>query len=105
MGATGSAPRDRARYGQNGLSFAKSRDSSLFVGNDAAGQRLAVLLSLTRTAVACGINPEAYLTDMLIRMQTWPASRIDELLPWNWKPDAAEAGPPSGNVADGGKGL
>ena len=64
---------------------AKSRDSSLFVGNDEAGQRLAILLSLTRTAVACGINPEAYIADVLIRGQTWPASRIDELLPWNWK--------------------
>ena len=63
---------------------AKSRDSSLFVGNDEAGQRLAILLSLTRTAVACGINPEAYIADVLIRGQTWPASRIDELLPWNW---------------------
>ena len=68
--------------------MAKSRDSSLFVGNDEAGQRLALLLSLTRTAVACGINPEAYIADVLIRGQTWPASRIDELLPWNWKPPA-----------------
>ena len=64
---------------------AKTRDSSLFVGNDDAGQRLAVLLSLTRTAVACGINPEAYLADVLIRVQTWPASRLDELLPQNWQ--------------------
>jgi len=64
---------------------AKSRDSSLFVGNDDAGQRLAVLLSLTRTAVACGINPEAYLADVLIRVQTWPAARLDELLPQNWQ--------------------
>ena len=67
---------------------AKSRDSSLFVGNDDAGKRLAILLSLTRTAVACGINPEAYLADLLIRVQTWPAQRVDELLPWNWKAPA-----------------
>ena len=64
---------------------AKSRDSSLFVGNDEAGKRLAMLLSLTRTAVASGVNPELYLADVLIRVQTWPASRIDDLLPWNWK--------------------
>ena len=67
---------------------AKSGDSSLFVGNDEAGQRLAILLSLTRTALASGINPEAYIADLLIRVQTWPASRIDELLPWNWKTPA-----------------
>lgn len=65
---------------------AKSRDSSLFVGNDDAGHNLAVLLSLTRTAVACGINPETYLADVLLRIQSWPVSRIDELLPHNWRP-------------------
>lgn len=69
---------------------AKSRDSSLFVGNDDAGQRLAILLSLMRTAAGCGLNPERYIADVLIRVQTWPASRIDELLPHLWKPEGEE---------------
>jgi hypothetical protein len=32
-----------------------------------------------------GVNPLEYLTDILLRIQTWPADRIDELLPANWK--------------------
>jgi transposase len=76
---------------------AKSRDSSLFVGNDDAGKRLAILLTLTKTAVAHGLEPEAYLADVLIRSQT-PGVTVDELLPQNWKP-AAERFSPSGSVA------
>lgn len=64
--------------------MAKQRDSSLFLGNDEAGKSLAVLMSLACTAVAHGINPETYLADVLIRVQTTPTARIDELLPQNW---------------------
>jgi len=35
---------------------------------------------------ANGVNPVDYLADVLIRVQTHPASGIDELLPQNWKP-------------------
>lgn len=65
---------------------AKSRDSSLFVGNDDAGRRLAILLTLTRTAAAHGLNPAAYIADVLMRIQDHPASRVAELLPMNWTP-------------------
>jgi transposase len=37
------------------------------------------------------VNPVAYLADVLLRVQTHPASCIDELLPHNWKPP--EGGP------------
>ena len=68
---------------------AKFRDSSLFVGTDEAGKSLAVLMTLACTARAHGLNPETYLADALIRVQTTPVARIDELLPQNWKPVAA----------------
>jgi transposase len=32
------------------------------------------------------VNPIDYLTDVLMRVQTHPASRIDDLLPHNWAP-------------------
>jgi len=38
------------------------------------------------TCEANGVNPIAYLADVLMRVQTHPASRIDELLPQNWTP-------------------
>jgi transposase len=66
--------------------LARGRSSYLFVGHDEAGQNLAMLMSLVATAEACGKNPQAYLADVLLRVQTHPANRIDELLPQNWAP-------------------
>lgn len=65
---------------------ALARKNILFVGNDVAGDHLAVLQSLVSGCELNGVNPQEYLTDVLIRIQTHPASRIDELLPHNWQP-------------------
>ena len=55
-----------------------------------AGENLAGLYSLIATCEVNGINPVAYLADVLQRVQTHPASRIDELLPHSWKPPEAQ---------------
>lgn len=60
------------------------------MGSDEAGENLAGLYSLVATCEACGVNPVEYLADVLLRVQTHPASRIDELLPQNWKPPAQQ---------------
>jgi transposase len=65
---------------------ALGRKNFLFVGHDEAGENLAGLYSLIATCEANGVNPVAYLADVLRRVQTHPASCIDELLPHNWKP-------------------
>lgn len=65
---------------------AMGRKAFLFVGNEAAGKKLAVLQTLVSSCNSHGVNPQAYLTDVLIRIQTHPQSRIDELLPEKWKP-------------------
>jgi transposase len=65
---------------------ALGRKNFLFVGHDDAGENLAGLYSLIATCEANGINPVDYLADVLLRVQTHPASRIDELLPHNWTP-------------------
>jgi hypothetical protein len=44
--------------------------------------------------VTCKLNdvdPHAWLTDVLDRIATYPALRINELLPWNWKTSRKEA--------------
>ncbi len=57
-------------------------------GHDEAGAGLAGLYSLVATCEANGVNPEAYLADVLLRVQSHPAARIDELLPDRWMPPA-----------------
>ena len=69
---------------------ALGRKNFLFVGNDEAGENLAGLYSLIATCEANGVNPVEYLADVLIRVQSHPASRIDELLPQNWTPPRPE---------------
>lgn len=67
-----------------------TRKNSLFAGHDDAAENWAVVASLIQTCRLHGIDPQAYLTDILTRLvNLWPNSRIDELLPWNWRPDAA----------------
>lgn len=58
----------------------------LFVGNEDAGKRLAGLYSLVASCELNGVNPIAYLTDVLTRVDRHPMSRIDELLPDAWRP-------------------
>jgi transposase len=69
---------------------ALGRKNFLFVGTDEAGENLAGLYSLIATCEANGVNPVEYLGDVLIRVQTHPASRVDELLPHNWTPPRPE---------------
>jgi transposase len=44
-----------------------------------------VLMSLCTTCKALGIDPQAYLRDVLDRISTHPARRIEELLPDRWQ--------------------
>ncbi|HTZ86366.1 MAG TPA: IS66 family transposase [Solirubrobacteraceae bacterium] len=65
---------------------ALARKNSLFFGNEQAARHFSVLYSLVQTAEHHGVNALAYLEDVLMRVQTHPAARIDELLPDLWKP-------------------
>jgi len=47
------------------------------------------MYSLIFTAKLNGIDPQAWLADVLARIAEHPAHRIDELLPWNWRPRSA----------------
>ena len=64
---------------------ALGRKNWLFAGSDKGGQTAAVLMSLCTTCKELEINPEAYLRDVLDRISTHPASRLEELLPDRWK--------------------
>ena len=65
---------------------ALGRGNYLFFGNEEAGHDFAVLYTLVASCEKHGVNAIDYLTDVLMRVQTHPASKIDELLPHRWKP-------------------
>lgn len=65
------------------------RGNWLFAGSLRAGQRAAAIMSLIQSARLNGHDPYAYLKDVLTRLPTHKASRIDELLPHRWQPHAA----------------
>lgn len=68
------------------------RKNFLFAGSDAGGEVLANAMTVIETAKLSGVNPEAYLTDILGRIRTHDPKHLDELLPWTWKA-AREATP------------
>ncbi len=69
--------------------IALGRKSWLFCGSDRGGQRAAAMYSLIVTAKMNNIDPQAWLADVLARIANHPVHRLDELLPWNWKPAAS----------------
>ncbi|MDE1146813.1 MAG: IS66 family transposase [Azospirillaceae bacterium] len=69
--------------------IALGRKSWMFCGSDRGGQRAAALYSPIVTAKMNGVDPQAWLADVLARIAAHPAHRLDELLPWRWTPKAA----------------
>jgi len=65
------------------------RKNYLFCGSDAGGERAAAIYSLIGTAKLNGLNPEAYLREVLSRVADHPINRVEELLPWNLAAEVA----------------
>lgn len=61
--------------------IAVGRKNWLHYGSERAGHRAAAIHSLLATAKLNGLDPSAWLADVLNKLPTWPNSRIDELLP------------------------
>jgi hypothetical protein len=55
----------------------------IFGGSNSGGERAAAIYSLVPSAKLNGLDPEAYLRQVLVRIAEHPISRIEELLPWN----------------------
>ena len=75
-------PAERALRG-----VAVGRKNYLFAGSERGAERAAALYSLIETAKLNGVDPEAYLRDVLARIADHPATRLAELLPWTWAAD------------------
>jgi transposase len=63
---------------------ALGRKAWLFCGSDRGGLRAAVIYTLIGTAKLNGIDPQAWLADVLERIAQHPIRRLHEMLPWNW---------------------
>jgi transposase len=66
--------------------IAVGRRNWTFAGSDAGGRRAAAMYTLIETAELNDVDPRAWLADVLTRLPDYPARRLDEMLPWNWKP-------------------
>jgi transposase len=70
--------------------IALGRKSWLFAGSDRGGERAAVMYTLIQTARLNDVDPQAWLADVLARINDHNIQRLDQLLPWNWKAPPAE---------------
>ncbi|SEF14856.1 Transposase [Rhizobiales bacterium GAS191] len=81
--------------------IALGRKSWLFAGSDRGGERAALMLTLIQTAKLNGVDPQAWLADILARIADHKITELATLLPWNWRrhdipptlPDRGSAGP------------
>ena len=78
-------PAERALRG-----IALGRKAWLFAGSHRGGDRAAAMYSLIVTAKLNDVDPRAWLADVLARIADHPASKLDELLPWNWQNSRAQ---------------
>jgi transposase len=70
---------------------ALGRQACLFAGSDRGGERAAFMYGLVVTAKMNDFDPQAWLADVLARINDLPQTRLTELLPWNCKVSCAQA--------------
>jgi len=62
-----------------------NRKNALFAGHDQGAENWAAIASLVETCKLHGVDPQIYFADVLTKLvNLWPASRLDELMPWAW---------------------
>jgi hypothetical protein len=69
--------------------IALGRKAWLFAGSDRGGQRAAVMYSLITTAKMNDVDPQAWLADVLARINDLPQTRLHELLPGSGRQSAS----------------
>jgi hypothetical protein len=73
------------------IGIALGRRPWFLCGSDRDGQWAVAVYSLIVTCKMNDDDPQAWLTDVLVRIGGHPAARINELLPWNWRTSRKEA--------------
>jgi transposase len=70
--------------------IALGRKAWLFAGSDRGGERAAVMYTLIQTAKLNDVDPQAWLADVLARINNHNIQNLGQLLPWNWKSTSAK---------------
>ena len=70
--------------------WALGRSNWLFAGSLRSGQRAANIMTLIQSAKINGLDPQAYLKDVMERIPVIKTTQIDDLLPHNWKPNITQ---------------
>ena len=84
-GRVGGVPIDNNASEREMKRIVLNRKNSLFVGNERAGRTAAILSSLTSTCRRHDIDPQRYLTQLLINLPATPLSQLERWLPDEWK--------------------
>jgi len=74
--------------------IALGRKNWMFSGSDEGGRRAAAVYSLVETAKLNGVNPQAYLREVISRIAGHPVNRLEPLLPWSLAAEIADARTP-----------
>ncbi|KGE03271.1 Mobile element protein [Pseudohaliea rubra DSM 19751] len=82
----GHLPIDNNWIGNQIRPWALGRNNWLFAGSLRSGQRAANVMTLIQSAKIKGLDPQAYLRDVLERLPTARQSDLAALLPHNWSP-------------------
>jgi transposase len=69
--------------------IALGRKNYLFVGSEGGGKSAAIAYTLIQTAKLNGVDPQAWLTNVLGRIADHKITRLDELMPWSYAATAA----------------
>ena len=69
--------------------IAIGRRAWLFAGSDQGGKRAAAMFTLIETAKLNNVDPQAWLADVLCRINDHRAAKLNQLLPWHWKKSPA----------------
>jgi transposase len=88
---SGLLPLDNNRCERSIRPIAIGRRNWLFAGSVRGGHAAATIYTLVESCRLAKVDPESYLADVLVRVATHPATRIDQLLPHSWEQPAKQA--------------